>query len=60
LTETQHVKLIPYDAKDPDTTFPLIEPVRPPDGAPNVLIVLIQLLPRDVPMEIEGLDAVRV
>ena len=54
------MKLIPYDAKDPDTTFPLIEPVRPPDGAPNVLIVLIQLLPRDVPMEIEGLDAVRV
>ena len=27
-----------YDAKDPDTKFPPIEPVRPPDGAPNVLM----------------------
>jgi arylsulfatase A-like enzyme len=33
--------LITYDAKDPDTTFPPIVPLRPPDGAPNVLIVLI-------------------
>ena len=30
-----------YDAKDPDTAFPPIEPLRPPAGAPNVLIVLI-------------------
>ncbi|MDF2728708.1 MAG: arylsulfatase [Acidimicrobiia bacterium] len=30
-----------YDAKDPDTKFPPIEPIRPPDGAPNVLIVLL-------------------
>ena len=30
-----------YDAKDPDTRFPPIEPLRPPAGAPNVLIVLI-------------------
>ncbi|HJY93474.1 MAG TPA: arylsulfatase [Streptosporangiaceae bacterium] len=30
-----------YDAKDPDTSFPPIEPLRPPAGAPNVLIVLI-------------------
>jgi hypothetical protein len=30
-----------YDAKDPDTAFPPIEPLRPADGAPNVLIVLI-------------------
>ena len=29
------------DAKDPDTTFPPIEPLRPPAGAPNVLVVLI-------------------
>jgi arylsulfatase A-like enzyme len=33
--------LITYDAKDPDTAFPPIEPLRPPDGAPNVLIVLV-------------------
>ncbi len=25
------------DAKDPDTSFPKIEPLRPPPGAPNVL-----------------------
>jgi arylsulfatase A-like enzyme len=29
------------DAKDPNATFPPIEPLRPPAGAPNVLIVLI-------------------
>src|SRR3954449_2890109 len=29
------------DAKDPRTTFPPIEPLRPPAGAPNVLIVLL-------------------
>jgi arylsulfatase len=33
--------LTTYDAKDPDTTFPPIEPLRPPAGAPNVLIVLL-------------------
>ena len=32
---------VTYDAKDPDTSFPPIEPLRPPAGAPNVLIVLI-------------------
>lgn len=30
-----------YDAKDPDTTYPPIEPLLPPDGAPNVLVVLL-------------------
>jgi len=33
--------LITYDAKDPDTKFPPIEQLRPPQGAPNVLVVLI-------------------
>ena len=33
--------LTTYDAKDPDTSFPPIEPVRPPQGAPNVLVVLL-------------------
>jgi arylsulfatase A-like enzyme len=32
---------ITYDAKDPDTSFPPIEPLRPPADAPNVLIVLL-------------------
>jgi arylsulfatase len=30
-----------YDARDPDTSYPPIRPVRPPAGAPNVLFVLI-------------------
>jgi arylsulfatase len=33
--------LIVYDAKDPDSKFPPIPQLRPPQGAPNVLIVLI-------------------
>jgi arylsulfatase len=33
--------LTTYDAKDPATSFPPIEPLRPPEGAPNVLIVLL-------------------
>ena len=33
--------LVTYDAKDPDTSFAPIEPLRPPAGAPNVLVVLI-------------------
>ncbi|HZO05432.1 MAG TPA: arylsulfatase, partial [Solirubrobacterales bacterium] len=32
---------ITYDAKDPDTSFPPIEPLRPPVEAPNVLVVLL-------------------
>ena len=35
------VGLTTYDAKDPDTSFPPIELLRPPAGAPNVLIVLL-------------------
>ena len=33
--------LVTYDAKDPDTRFPPIAQLRPPKGAPNILIVLI-------------------
>ncbi|MFF1878934.1 arylsulfatase [Leifsonia sp. NPDC058230] len=33
--------LTTYDAKDPDTSYPPIEPLRPPAGAPNVLIILV-------------------
>ena len=33
--------LITYDAKDPDTKFPPITQLRPPKGAPNVLIILL-------------------
>src|SRR4051794_16716281 len=30
-----------FDAKDPDTKYPPIVPLRPPPGAPNVLVVLL-------------------
>jgi arylsulfatase A-like enzyme len=33
--------LTTYDAKDPDTSFPPIEPLLPPAGAPNVLVILL-------------------
>ncbi|HEV7957210.1 MAG TPA: arylsulfatase [Marisediminicola sp.] len=33
--------LTTYDAKDPDTSYPPIEPLLPPEGAPNVLIILV-------------------
>src|SRR5213075_1512315 len=36
-----HVGMTTYDAKDPDTAFPPLESLRPPTGAPNVLVVLI-------------------
>lgn len=35
------VNLTTFDAKDPDTKYPPIRQLRPPKGAPNVLIVLI-------------------
>jgi arylsulfatase A-like enzyme len=41
IPDRTHVGLTTYDAKDPDTSFPPIEPLRPPEGAPNVLVVLI-------------------
>ncbi len=33
--------LVKYDAKDPEAQFPPIEPLRPPVGAPNVLVILL-------------------
>jgi hypothetical protein len=41
IPDRQPTGLTTYDAKDPDTSFPPIEPPRPPAGAPNVLIVLL-------------------
>ena len=41
IPDIPHVGLTTYDAKDPDTSYPPIEPLRPPKGAPNVLIILI-------------------
>ena len=33
--------LVTFDAKDPATSFEPIVPLRPPSGAPNVLVVLL-------------------
>jgi arylsulfatase A-like enzyme len=41
IPDLQYVGATTYDAKDPDTKFPPITPLRPPEGAPNVLIVLL-------------------
>jgi arylsulfatase A-like enzyme len=41
IPERQPVGLTTFDAKNPDTSFPPIQPLRPPEGAPNVMIVLI-------------------
>lgn len=36
------VGLTTYAAKDPDTKYPPSAPLRPPEGAPNMLIVLLE------------------
>ena len=41
IPDLAHVGAVTYDAKDPDTSFPDIKPLRPPAGAPNVLLVLL-------------------
>jgi arylsulfatase A-like enzyme len=41
IPDRPHTGLVTYDAKDPETSFPPIKPLRPPAGAPNVLVILI-------------------
>ncbi|MFS6826839.1 arylsulfatase [Cyanobium sp. ATX-6F1] len=41
IPDQSHVGLITYDARDPDTTYPPIRDLRPPAGAPNVLVILL-------------------
>src|SRR3954454_15408513 len=41
IPDRKPVSLTTYDAKDPDTKFPPIRELRPPTGAPNVLIILL-------------------
>ena len=41
IPDRAYAGLVKLDAKDPDSTFPPIEPLRPPKSAPNVLVVLI-------------------
>ena len=41
IPDTPFERTLPFDAKDPDASFPAIEPLRPPEGAPNVLVILL-------------------
>ena len=41
IPDSDRTGLITFDAKDPDTKYPPIRDVRPPRGAPNVLIILL-------------------
>jgi arylsulfatase len=41
IPDRPHVGATSYDAKDPAAAYPPIEPLRPPEGAPNVLVVLL-------------------
>jgi arylsulfatase len=39
--DREYKGLIKFDAKDPEAVFPKTEQLRPPEGAPNVVVVLI-------------------
>ncbi len=41
MPDPKHVGITTYDARDPATKYPPIVALRPPKGAPNVLIMLI-------------------
>src|SRR5256714_4019623 len=41
IPDPEPIGITTYDAKDPDTKFPPIVPLRPPSGAPNVLVILL-------------------
>src|SRR5256885_2338407 len=41
MPDRRYIGLTTYEARDPNTKFPPIEPLRPPKGAPNVLIVML-------------------
>ncbi len=41
IADTKPVGVTTFEATDPDTSYPPIEPLRPPDGSPNVLVVLL-------------------
>jgi arylsulfatase len=41
IPDRKPVSLTTYQAKDPDTMFPPIEVLRPPSGAPNFLVILL-------------------
>ena len=41
IADVRRPGLTTYDAQDPETAYPAIRPLRPPAGAPNVLLILL-------------------
>jgi arylsulfatase A-like enzyme len=41
IPDQKPVGVTTYEATDPDTSYPPIVPLRPPEGAPNVVVVLL-------------------
>jgi arylsulfatase len=41
IPDVPHPGLVTYDAKDPDTSFEPIRPLLPPEGAPNVMVIML-------------------
>ncbi len=41
IPDRPYAGFVAYDAKDPDSNFPPIQPLRPPKEAPNVLVILL-------------------
>ena len=41
IPDPEHDPVMVLDAKDPAVAFPPIVPLRPPAGAPNVLVILL-------------------
>jgi arylsulfatase A-like enzyme len=41
IPDPPYTGLVTYDAKDPESQFPPIEPARPPAAAPNILLILL-------------------
>jgi len=52
----QTAGLTTYDAKDPDTKYPPIEPLRPPKGAPNKDWTPAHDLAKDMPEKLHELQ----
>ncbi|KXX59883.1 MULTISPECIES: arylsulfatase [unclassified Rhodococcus (in: high G+C Gram-positive bacteria)] len=41
IPDLEYTGTVTYDATDPDTSYPPIRRLLPPDGAPNVLVILV-------------------
>jgi hypothetical protein len=52
--DPQPVAITTYHAKDPDTSYPPITEPRPPAGAPNVFIVLLDDIAFGASSALEG------